>query len=65
MEIDQNILKIVAATIITCGDKVDHGGGHVVKEYVTPDGVKFEMEMCDYGYGRKIWKGDILIGTYL
>jgi len=27
--------------------------------------VKFEMEMCDYGYGRKIWKGDTLIGTYL
>ena len=64
MEIDNDILKILAATIITCGDKVDHGG-HVVKKYVTPDGVKFEMEMCDYGNGRKIWKGDTLIGTYL
>jgi hypothetical protein len=62
MEIDQDILKLVAAVIISCGDKVDHGG-HVVKEFVTPDGVKFEMEMCDYGHGRKIWKNKQVIGT--
>jgi hypothetical protein len=65
MDIDQDILKLVAAAIIAGGRKVDHGGGHVVKEYVTFDGVKFEMELCDYGNGRKIWKGDTLIGTYL
>jgi hypothetical protein len=64
MEHNQEILGQVIAIIKQDGKKVDHGCGHVVKEYVSPHtGAKYELEVGDFGNGRKIWKDGILIGT--
>jgi uncharacterized protein (DUF39 family) len=60
-KIDETTLLLIASIISEKGVKMDYGGGHVVKE-LKFNGSKYEVDMCDYGNGRKIWKDELILG---
>ncbi len=61
-KIDETTLLLIASVIKDEGQKMNYGGGHVVKE-LKFCGSKYEIDMCDFGNGRKIWKDNELLGT--
>jgi uncharacterized protein (DUF39 family) len=61
-KIDETTLLLIASVIKDEGRKMDYGGGHVVKE-LKFCGSTYEIDMIDYGNGRKVWKDKELLGT--
>jgi hypothetical protein len=61
-KIDETTLLLIASIIKDEGQKMDYGGGYVVKELKFCRST-YEIDMIDYGYGRKIWKDNELLGT--
>ena len=51
---EELLMKIAEKYVLDNGKKVDHGGGHVVKE-IEIFGHRIEVSMSDFGYGRELY----------